>query len=144
MSCTVLDKDICDIQKQIFIFKNYLMCLHKRLYLIRTNYILKSEYEKNEVEIIAYQTKHQIAKYTKYVDEMEINLFSKMQYYFVGINEIEEQFELTIKKAKKLSFKDIGLKMCIKNAHYNTFNEKVQFYLNLKNILYTSNTIHYD
>lgn len=92
MKSTVLDKDICDLQNQIFVVKNNLMCLYKRLYLIRTNYVLKSDYEKNEVEIITYETKHLIVKYTRCVAQMENDLLCMMKNYFVSIDEVEEKF----------------------------------------------------
>jgi len=144
MNSTVLDKEISDLQNQIFLVKDYLMCLHKRLYLIRTNYVLKSEYEKNEIEIIGYETKQQIVKHTKCVFKLENDLLYMMKDYFVGLDEVEQQFDFTIVKAKERSTDDIGLMKYLCTAEYNTYAEKVRFYLTVKNMLYTCNFVNYD
>ena len=144
MNSSVLDKEICDLQNQIFIVKDYLMCLHKRLYLIRTNYVLKTEYEKNEIAIITYETKHQIVKHTKCVSQLENELLYMMKNYFVGVDEVEQEFDFVIAKAKERSTDDIRLSKCIENAQYESYAEKVRFYLNVKNILYTCNFVKYD
>jgi len=61
---------------EIYIKKKYILALYKRLYLIRKDYCLKSEYEKNEVEIMELVTKNTIIKTSSIV--------AQMQFYYDG------------------------------------------------------------
>ena len=46
--------------------KNYLLTLKKRIFLIKTNFADKCEYEKNEVDIQSYETLIKINNITAY------------------------------------------------------------------------------
>lgn len=73
-----IEKEIISLKNHIFNCKKLIMCLHKRLFLIRNNYALKSDYEKNEIEIICYETKQQIIaksnKIREYQNELKLKI----------------------------------------------------------------------
>lgn len=74
----ILLKEILSLKQHIFACKGLLMCLYKRLLFIRNNYALKSDYEKNEIEIICFQTKQLIIQKSNQIREYENELKSKI------------------------------------------------------------------
>jgi hypothetical protein len=78
----ILLGEILSLKQHIFACKGLLMCLYKRLFYIRNNYALKTDYEKNEIEIICYQTKQQIIRNSNLIGEYENNLKLKIRMYY--------------------------------------------------------------
>jgi len=78
----ILLGEILSLKQHIFACKGLLMCLYKRLFYVRNNYALKSDYEKNEIEIICYQTKQQIIRNSNLIREYENNLKLKIRMYY--------------------------------------------------------------
>ena len=78
----ILLAEILSLRQHIFACKGLLMCLYKRLFYVRNNYALKSDYEKNEIEIICYQTKQQIIRNSNLIREYENNLKLKIRMYY--------------------------------------------------------------
>jgi len=78
----ILLGEILSLKQHIFACKGLLMCLYKRLFYIRNNYALKTDYEKNEIEIICYQTKQQIIRNSNLIREYENNLKLKIRMYY--------------------------------------------------------------
>jgi hypothetical protein len=78
----ILLGEILSLKQHIFACKGLLMCLYKRLFYVRNNYALKSDYEKNEIEIICYQTKQQIIRNSNLIREYENNLKFKIRMYY--------------------------------------------------------------
>jgi hypothetical protein len=74
----ILLKEILSLKQHIFACKGLLMCLYKRLLFVRNNYALKSDYEKNEIEIICYETKQLIVRKSNKIREYEIELRLKI------------------------------------------------------------------
>ena len=61
--------------KRAIDFKNsYVLALRKRLVLIKKDYSLKNEYEKNEIEIITFQTLSIIGHATRFIQEKKSEL----------------------------------------------------------------------
>ena len=81
------------LQKRIFILKDYQMCLRKRLYLIKNNYALKTEYEKNEIEIVTYQTRVLIAGNVKTISLLEEQLDKETDDYIYLLGTIKANCE---------------------------------------------------
>lgn len=77
----ILLGEILSLKQHIFACKGLLMCLYKRLFYIRNNYALKSDYEKNEIEIICYQTKQLIIRKSNLIREYENDLKLKISMY---------------------------------------------------------------
>ena len=64
-------------------------CLELRLSLIKTNYSLKTEYEKNEVDILKMKTEMQIERLQRVIIEKTKNFQDVMKIYFHELEENE-------------------------------------------------------
>lgn len=73
-----IEKEIIALKNHIFDCKKLVICLHKRLFLIRNNFALKSDYEKNEIEIICHETRQQIISKTNKIREYQNDLKHKL------------------------------------------------------------------
>ena len=77
----ILLGEILSLKQHIFACKGLLMCLYKRLFFIRNNYALKTDFEKNEIEITCYETKQLIIKKSNLIREYENDLKLKIRMY---------------------------------------------------------------
>ena len=67
----LINSELDNLEKAIHFKKRYVLSLYKRLSMIRKDFALKSEYEKNEVEITELQTKSIIIKNVCNISQME-------------------------------------------------------------------------
>ena len=74
----VTENALLNLERAIHFKKRYILSLYKRLCLIRKDYVLKSEYEKNEIEITELQTKSIIIRTICKVSQMEEEFSSKI------------------------------------------------------------------
>jgi hypothetical protein len=54
--------------------KTYILFLYKRLYLLRSEYYTKNDYEKNEIDLLKVETDMKISRAKIFVKEKEIIL----------------------------------------------------------------------
>jgi hypothetical protein len=60
----------------IFDKKSYLLCLHKRIALARAeNFASKTKFDKNEIDILCYQTKAEIQQVTELINIKQAQFF---------------------------------------------------------------------
>jgi len=71
LSFTINESELNNLIVQILLLKSSVASLHKRLWLIRHGYALKTEFEKNEIDIIVYDTNILIIKRNKIIFEKE-------------------------------------------------------------------------
>jgi hypothetical protein len=83
--------------QQVFGFEYLRECLELRIQLIKKDYATKNEYERNEVDILYYQTKSSINKVSKQITEKKQEVKDLFTIYF---QELKEQ------KTKKNKYKD--------------------------------------
>lgn len=66
------------LQSHIIDKKNYIMALQKRMITAREKFATKNDHEKNEVDILLYETSQKIISENKKVKSMEFQFQNKM------------------------------------------------------------------
>lgn len=126
--------------KKAIDFKNsYILALRKRLVLIKKDYSLKSEYEKNEIEIITFQTLSIIGHATRFIQEKQEELNIELNQFYSDLEELDLEYEKIIELAKKKQSDDITLKHILYHTNWkyieDNIDEKIKLFKNLKDIL---------
>jgi hypothetical protein len=133
---------LTNLQDNIIFLKNYVLVLEARLLLLRENHSLKSEYEKNEVSILTYETLAKISSTKFRIGKLQLKFEAEYYEFTADIKELEEKFETTLHEAKKQQNMDINLKHYLYSANWNSINndvsQKISFYKGLKSFLYQS------
>ena len=116
--------------------KRLLECLEKRLVLIHTDYALKNEYEKNEIEIDKINPQAEIESVKRIIAERE-NYFQKyMAKFVVDAEEVDKNYEKLLEKIKK--DKKAGSKELLDSVNWKAVEEnievKIKLYERLKNL----------
>ena len=124
--------------------KSYIECMNKRKVLIRENNSEKSEYQKNEDEIVLIRTDWELAKAHKNLREKE-NYFRDFSENIASyIDEVNEKFDQVFLKAT--SFKEQRNKVIYEQlkAEFDTVKDvdmnedwqmRIKHYITLKTIL---------
>ena len=101
---------------------------------MKIDLIEKSSYEINEIEILRYKTLIEIEKTVKAIRERENYFFGEFRNYLYSINDVENNLEDLITKAKKES--SIDIKHILHEANWKTMDEnieeKISFYNQLE------------
>ena len=112
------------------------MALRKRVILIREGFALKTEHEKNEVDVIVYETLVKINVTEKKIQQLQLEYTHKLNAYLNDLEELNQHFELTLELAKKMQAEDIKIKHILYHARWkqinDDINEKIAFYKDLK------------
>ena len=127
------------LQDHIMIRKNYSLVLHKRLVLIREDYALKTEHEKNEVEIGVYETLIKLNQNNSRITEMETTFEHRFNAFANDLEQLYLDYDKTIELAKKKQAESISIKHVLYHANWKVIGEniieKIEFYKNLKQLL---------
>jgi len=86
----ILNKTIERQLKQVFNLEYLLECYELRIKLCKENYAQKSEFEKNELELLIFKTRHHIATTRKLIGEWKIELNDNLKIYFQELKELKE------------------------------------------------------
>lgn len=126
--------------KRAIDFKNsYVLALRKRLVLIKKDYSLKNEYEKNEIEIITFQTLSIIGHATRFIQEKKSELNIELNQFYSDLEELGKEYDTLIELAKKKQSDDITLKHILYHTNWkyvdDNIDEKIKLFKNLKEIL---------
>jgi hypothetical protein len=127
------------LQNHCVFLKNYAMALRKRVILIREGFALKTEHEKNEVDVIVYETLVKINVTEKKIQQLQLEYTHKLNAYFNDLEELNQQFEPLLELAKKVQAQSINIKHILYHARWkqinDDINEKIAFYKDLKTAL---------
>jgi hypothetical protein len=82
-----IPQEIQDMQDHIIALKNYCMALHKRISLVRENYAIKSEKEKNEVAITTYETEIKINTIKQKISKLQLTFYYQINSYINDLND---------------------------------------------------------
>ena len=86
----ILNKTIEAQLKQVFNLEYLLECYELRLKLCKENYAEKSEFEKNEIELLIFKTKHHIRTTKRLIREWKTELNDNLKLYFQELRELKE------------------------------------------------------
>lgn len=126
--------------KRAIDFKNsYVLALRKRLVLIKKDYSLKNEYEKNEIEIITFQTLSIIGHATRFIQEKKSELNIELNQFYSDLEELYKEYDSLIELAKKRQSDDITIRHILYHTNWkyieDNIDEKIKLFKNLKEIL---------
>jgi len=114
-------------------------CLEKRLFLIHLDYVNKSEFEKNEIEITKIKTQGEIDVLKRVIDEKENYFIKYMKQFVVDIEEVDKEYENIINKAKKKATTNIDMTKLLGSVNWKAVEEnieiKIHLYKRLKDLL---------
>lgn len=114
-------------------------CLEKRLFLIHLDYVNKSEYEKNEIEIAKIKTQGEIDVLKRVIDEKENYFIKYMKQFVIDIEEVEKEYENIIKKAKIKATTNTEMTNLLGSVNWKNVEEnvevKIHLYKRLKDLL---------
>jgi hypothetical protein len=135
----IKNTSVMSLKKAIDFKNSYILALRKRLVLIKKDYSLKSEYEKNEIEIITFQTLSIIGHATRFIQEKKEELNIELNQFYSDLEELDSEYEKIIELAKKKQSDDITLKHILYHTNWkyieDNIDEKIKLFKNLKDIL---------
>jgi hypothetical protein len=137
MKINSLNNTKLDSLKEFIQFKkNYLLTLKKRIFLIKTNFAEKCEYEKNEVDIQSYETLIKINNVTRFIADKEKEYEDELIRFFCDIEEVEKNYDETIALAKKQQSSNIDLKHLLYHVNWkqieDNIEDKISLYRSIK------------
>jgi hypothetical protein len=137
MKINSLNNTKLDSLKEFIQFKkNYLLTLKKRIFLIKTNFAEKCEYEKNEVDIQSYETLIKINNVTRFIADKEKEYEDELIQFFCDIEEVEKNYDETIALAKKEQSSNIDLKHLLYHVNWkqieDNIEDKISLYKSIK------------
>lgn len=86
----ILNRIIEDQLKQVFNLEYLLECYELRIKLCKENYVEKSEFEKNETELLIFKTNHHIATTKKLIRQSKSELNDTLKIYFQELQELKQ------------------------------------------------------
>jgi hypothetical protein len=114
-------------------------CLEKRLFLIHLDYVNKSEYEKNEIEITKIKTQGEIDVLKRVIDEKESYFIKYMKQFVVDIEEVEKEYDSVLQKAKIKAINNTAITNILNSVNWRVVEEnaevKIYLYKRLKDLL---------
>jgi hypothetical protein len=114
-------------------------CLEKRLFLIHLDYVNKSEYEKNEIEITKIKTQGEIDVLKRVIDEKENYFIKYMKQFVVDIEEVEKEYDSVLQKAKIKAINNTAITNILNSVNWRVVEEnaevKIYLYKRLKDLL---------
>ena len=136
---TTYNHDLCLLQDHIFFLKDYVMALQKRLLLARDNYALKNAFEKNEVEVLTYETLTKISASQRQINSLQTEFTHRLFAFKQDLEDMHANYDTLLAIAKKKQSESIAIKHFLYETNWKTINEsvveKIIFYKNLKNVL---------
>ncbi len=116
--------------------KNYLLTLKKRIFLIKTNFADKCEYEKNEVDIQSYETLIKINNVSRFIADKEKEYEDELIQFYCDIEEVEKNYDDFIALAKKEQSSNIDLKHILYHVNWkqieDNIEDKISLYKSIK------------
>jgi hypothetical protein len=127
-----------NLQSTLNLHKKLLECLEKRLVLIHTDYALKNEYEKNEIEITKIKTQSEIDSIKKVIHERESYFQKYMNKFVADAEEVDKNYSKVLADLKKNKDKISGAKELLDAVNWKAVEEnievKIKLYERLKNL----------
>jgi hypothetical protein len=134
MSNKTYNSEVNQVQNKLLQNKKYVMALVKRLAMLKINYASKTEFERNEIEIAAFETTQLITKTIHQISQQEATLKDLLKVYYAKIVEVDANFQEVVNFAKQNQH--ISLKHILYDVNWKKINEnyqdKIAVYENLK------------
>lgn len=132
-------KDLELLQNQIIALKDYISSLFKRLSLIKINFANKTNYEKNEVEIVIYETKYLITKKLFTLKCLEKDFQTKLTEHNEKVNEVNNNYESLLHTIMNFYQDNVEIKHYLYPINWskinNDFGLKMELYFSLKSLI---------
>ena len=135
------NKQLTSLQSLIISKKNYVVALHRRVAMNGIGNATKTDYEKNEVEILTHETLEKIWHTEKQIKHLELNHDILLEAFLQDLAEVTEHYETFLELAKQNQKENITLKHLLHSANWKLItensDEKIYFYKLLKEALST-------
>lgn len=119
--------------------KRMLELLENRIVLMRTEYSSKSDYEKNEVDILEIKTIGEIDILRRVISEKENYFVNFMKQFSVDFEDMQKNFSEVLLQANKRAEKDTGMALLLASVKWDSIEKepeaKVQVYKRIKGLL---------
>lgn len=127
------------LQSLIIVKKNYVMALHRRIAMAGIGSATKTDYEKNEIDILVYETLNKVWHTEKQLKQLEQEYENLMEEFLNDLAEVNEHYETFLELAKKHQSDNISIKHLLHSTNWKIINEdnkeKIAFYKSLKVLL---------
>jgi hypothetical protein len=135
----IVNKYSQDCQNSISDLVLHIELLEKRLLFCRENFSQKSDFEKNEIQILELETKSQLTHKRKDLTHRTVYFESYMQTFTKDVEELEEKYEETLAKVTANKDKIKGARDFLHAVRWDVINtnmdSKISFYKELKKFL---------
>lgn len=126
-------------EENIIFLKNYVLALETRLALLKEGYSTKSDYDKNEVRILNYETLAKISHTKTKIAKLEYKYTSELNQFLVDLKDIDDNFDNLVDESLKKKEEDINLRHFLHSANWYGINndicQKISFFKQLKSFL---------
>ena len=111
------------------------MALTKRIVLIKKDYSKKCEYERNEIDVVMYETLSLISAANKSIEDAEKKYEEELISFCHELNEVDLNYENLLQEAKKKQSENHALKYLLYNVNWKYVNDNIEEKINLYNSL---------
>lgn len=115
------------------------MALHRRIAMAGIGSATKTDYEKNEIDILVYESLNKVWHTEKQLKQLEQEYENLMEEFLNDLAEVNEHYEIYLELAKKHQSENIAIKHLLHSANWKLINEdnkeKIAFYKSLKIVL---------
>jgi len=127
------------LQETLKTQKKMLECLEKRLVLMTESYATKTEFEKNEIEILRIKTEAEIDILKRVISEKENYFVRYMQQFVADLEDMEKNYERLLKICRAQQNANDGAKQLLNSVKWDVLEKnievKVHFYKRMKDFL---------
>ena len=135
MQMNLSNKKLSQLKTFIDFKKNYVMALTKRMVLIKKDYSKKCEYERNEIDVVMYETLSLISSANKSIEDAEKKYEEELICFCHELNEVDLNYENLLQEAKKKQSENHALKYLLYNVNWKYVNDNIEEKINLYNAI---------
>ena len=119
--------------------KDYVLCLHKRLLLIKEGFCEKSEFQRNEIDILKYETVSIINNSNNFIKKKEEEYRIELSEFYEDLNDLEKNYKTVVDTAKKKQSDNALIRHILYHTNWkyldDNIDEKIKLFKDLKELI---------
>lgn len=119
--------------------KDYVLCLHKRLLLIKEGFCEKSEFQRNEIDILKYETVSIINNANNFIKKKEEEYRIELGEFYEDLNDLEKNYKTVVDTAKKKQSDNALIRHILYHTNWkyldDNIDEKIKLFKDLKELI---------
>lgn len=119
--------------------KDYVLCLHKRLLLIKEGFCEKSEFQRNEIDILKYETVSIINNANNFIKKKEEEYRIELSEFYEDLNDLEKNYKTVVDTAKKKQSDNALIRHILYHTNWkyldDNIDEKIKLFKDLKELI---------